>query len=152
MKLYEIDQEIEKCFDDETGEVLDEKRLDALTMERDKKIENVVLYIKDLRADADALKKEEQTLAQRRKTAENKAESLKNWLFMALEGNKFKTPRCAVSYRHSRAVEVPDIMKLAPDFIDYTPKPKKKDIKHMLENGFPVEGAQLVDRLSVIIK
>ena len=107
---------------------------------------------KDLRADADALKKEEQSLAQRRKTVENKAKSLKDWLFMALEGDKFKTPRCAVSYRHSRAVEVPDIRKLAPDYIDYTPKPKKKDIKHMLESGFPVEGAQLVDRLSVIIK
>lgn len=152
MKSYEIDEQIQNCFDDETGEVLDEKRLDELTLERDEKIENVVLYIKDLRAEADALKNEERTLAKRRRSAEHKAESLKNWVFMALEGDKFKTSRCSVSYRHSRAVEVPDIMKLSPDYIDYEPRARKRDIKRALENGWPVDGAQLVDRLSVIIK
>jgi len=152
LKLYEIDKGISDCFDDETGEILDEKRLDELTMERGEKIENVVLYIKDLRAEADALRKEEQTLAKRRRTAEHKAESLKTWVFMALEGDRFKTSRCSVSYRHSRAVEVPDIMKLSPDYVDYEPHAKKRDIKRALENGWPVDGAQLVDRLSVIIK
>lgn len=152
MKLYEINKGISNCFDDETGEILDEKRLDELTMERDEKIENVVLYIKDLRAEADALRKEEQTLARRRRTAENKAESLKTWVFMALEGDKFKTARCSVSYRHSRSVDVPDVTKLPPAFVDYEPRAKKRDIKNALEDGWPVEGAQLVDRLSVIIK
>ena len=152
MRLYEIDQEIEKCFDDETGEVLDEKRLDALTMERDKKIENVVLYIKDLRAEADALKKEEQTLAKRRRTVENKAESLKTWVFMALEGDKFKTSRCSVSYRHSQSIEVPDLRKLDPEFIHYQQSADKTAIKKRIKEGFAVTGAELVDKLNLVIK
>ena len=152
MKLYEIDQGISECFDDETGEVLDEKRLDALTMERDEKIENVVLYIKDLRAEADALKNEEQALAKRRRSAEHKAESLKNWVFMALEGDKFKTPRCAVSYRHSQSIEVPDLRKLDPEFIHYQQSADKTAIKKRIKEGFDVTGAELVDKLNLVIK
>ena len=152
MKLYEIDQGISECFDDETGEVLDEKRLDALTMERDEKIENVVLYIKGLRAEADALKNEEQALAKRRRSAEHKAESLKNWVFMALEGDKFKTPRCAVSYRHSQSIEVPDLRKLDPEFIHYQQSADKTAIKKRIKEGFDVTGAELVDKLNLVIK
>ena len=119
MRLYEIDQAITECFDQETGELLDEEKLDALQMEREKKLEGVACYIKNLRADVEALKAEEKNLAQRRKTIEHKVEGLKNWLFFALDGQKFTTPKCVVSYRHSQAVDVPDLKKLDPEFIHY---------------------------------
>ena len=35
--LYEIDNEILECVDEETGEILDEEKLNALEMEREKK-------------------------------------------------------------------------------------------------------------------
>ena len=38
MKLYEIDNAILDCIDLETGEVIDTERLDALNMERSKRI------------------------------------------------------------------------------------------------------------------
>ena len=52
MNLFEIENEIMNCWDQETGEILDSDRLDQLEMERDTKIENIALYIKNLTADA----------------------------------------------------------------------------------------------------
>ena len=76
MTLYEIDQNIMDCWDPETGEILDEQRLDSLLMDRNDKIEGIALYIKNLRSDAAAIKAEKDALGQRQKSAENKAESL----------------------------------------------------------------------------
>ena len=83
MKLYEIDNAILECIDMETGEVIDTERLDALQMERDAKIENVVLWIKDIKAEAEAIKAEKLALAERQKITENKVESLKKWVAYA---------------------------------------------------------------------
>ena len=108
MKLYEIENAILECIDEETGEVIDTDKLDALLMERDAKVENVALWIKDLKAEAEAIKTEKQKLAERQKVAENKAESLKKWLVYALGGQKFSTAKCAVSFRNTESVEVTD--------------------------------------------
>ena len=47
MTLYEIDNAILECIDLETGEIIDTDKLDALQLERETKIENVALWIKD---------------------------------------------------------------------------------------------------------
>ena len=56
--LYDIDQDILNCVDLETGEILDTEKLDALQMERERKLEGVVLWIKDMKAEATAVKEE----------------------------------------------------------------------------------------------
>ena len=48
MTLYEIDDAILSCIDMETGEIIDEEKLTALTMERDAKISGVENYSKNL--------------------------------------------------------------------------------------------------------
>ena len=58
MKLYEIDEAILGCIDTETGEVIDPERLTALQMERTEKIEGVALWIKDIKAEIEAEKKD----------------------------------------------------------------------------------------------
>ena len=58
MTIYEIDQAIMECVDLETGEIIDTEQLDKLQMERDAKLENVACWIKDLKAEAEALKAE----------------------------------------------------------------------------------------------
>ena len=67
MKLYEIDQAIMDCIDMETGEIVNEELLNDLQMERDAKIENVALWIKELKAEAEALKAEKLAFAERQK-------------------------------------------------------------------------------------
>ena len=156
MTLYEIDNAILDCIDEETGEIVDVKKLDALNMEREKKIEGVACWIKDLNAEAAALKAEKQAIAERQKRAENKAESLKKWLALALGGKKFSTPRAAVSFRKSKSVEITDINELImkdDDLLVYQePKPDKKAIAAAIKSGREVAGAVLVENESVIIK
>ena len=158
MTIYEIDQAIMECVDLETGEIIDTEQLDKLQMEREKKLENVACWIKDLKAEAEALKNEKQALAERQKVAENKAESLKKWLEYALQGEKFKTPKCAISFRKSEAVEVTDeglnnLMKEHDELLTYkTPEPNKTAIKQALKDGLNVAGVQLVQNTSTIIK
>lgn len=159
MKLYEIEDAILECIDMETGEIIDIDRLNELQMEREAKIENVACWIKDLKAEAEAIKAEKMALAERQKAAENKAESLKNWLAYALDGQKFSTARCAVSFRKTEAVEVtPEGLENlmsggCDDLLTYEqPKPNKTAIKQALKDGLNVQGVRLTQNTSTIIK
>ena len=159
MTIYEIDNEIMDCIDMETGEVIDTDKLNELHMERVAKIENVACWIKELKAEAEAIKNEKQALADRQRVAENKAESLKNWLAYALNGEKFKTSKCSISYRNSESVEVTEegleaLMRDHEDLLTYKePEPNKKAIRDAIKNdGLTVAGVQLVQKTSTIIK
>lgn len=159
MKLYEIEDAILECIDMETGEVIDIERLNDLQMKREEKIENVACWIKDLKAEAEAIKAEKMALAERQKAAENKAESLKNWLAYALDGQKFKTARCVVSFRQTESVEVTpegleNLMRGGCDeLLTYEqPKPNKTAIKAALKDGLNVAGVRLTQNTSTIIK
>ena len=153
MTLYEIDQKLLDCIDLETGEILNEERLNELQMERSEKLEKVALWIKELNAEADALKAEKQAFADRQKAAENKAESLKKWLANALAGEKFKTTKVMVSFRKTKSVEVSDIFALDENYVKYSePTADKAAIKKAIEAGEIVKGAQLVEGTSISIK
>ena len=158
MTIYEIDQAIMECVDFETGEIIDTEQLDKLQMERDTKLENVACWIKDLNAEAEAIKTEKQILANRQKVAENKAESLKKYLAYALGGKKFSTAKCAVSFRNTESVEVTEegleaLMKEHDELLTYkAPEPNKTAIKQAIKDGLNVEGVQLVQNISTIIK
>lgn len=153
MKLYEIDEQLMNCFDPETGELTDEAAFEQLQMARDEKIESVALWVKDLASEAEALKAEKQAFADRQKAAENKAESLKNWLKYALNGTPFKTTRAAVSFRRTKSVKVDNVLDLPAEYIRYgEPSADKKAIKQAIEAGQTVSGAELVENTSISIK
>lgn len=153
MTLYEIDAAILDCIDAETGEVVDADKLNDLQMEREEKVEAVALWIKDLTAEAAALKAEKQAFSERQAAAEKKAESLRKWLSDALAGQKFKTTRVAVSFRKTESVDVPDVWALDDSFLKYAdPTPDKQKIKAALKAGEAVTGAALVEGQSMTIK
>lgn len=152
--LYEIDKSIMECLDFETGEILDAERLNALQMERQEKVESVALWIKNLSADANAYKAEKDAFAEREKAALKKIESLKNWLSWALEGQKFSTWRCAVSFRKSEAVEIEDDCNLPQYLLNekVTYTPNKTAIKEAIKAGEEIPGCKLVERMNPTIK
>ena len=153
MTLYEIDQQLMDCIDLETGEIIDAEKLNALQMERNEKIENVALWIKDLKAEIDALKAEKQAFADRQKSAERTLESLNRWLTSALAGEKFKTTKVAVSFRKTKSVQIDNVLDLDENFLRYKdPEPDKKAIKEAIEAGQSVKGAQLVENTSISVK
>ena len=157
MTLYEINEAMEQCIkiDPETGEILgiDEEAMEQLQMQRDQKIENAVLWVKNLTADAAAIKAEEQALAKRRTQAEKTVESLKAWLGEALQGTKFSTAKCAVSWRKSETVEADE--ELLPDEwmnIKVTKAPNKTAIKAALKAGADIPGCRLTEKQNIQIK
>ena len=160
--LYEIDQDILDCVDLETGEILDTEKLDALQMERERKLEGVALWIKDMKAEAAAVKEEADKLTARKKALENKMDGLKTWLLMALDGEKLNTPRCKVYQTHSQRVIVPDELELISwlqkqedpaKFLRFKdPELKRDEIKKALKDGTIIPGAELEETESVVIK
>lgn len=153
MNLYEIDQEIMNCVDMETGEIIDSVRLDELQMDRDTKIENIACWIKNLKADAEALKAEKDALAGRQKAAENKMESLKKYLSGYLAGQKFQTPKVAISFRKVSSVNVTDMSILPKEFLRCAdPTPDKTMIKNAIKAGNNISGAEIVEGQSITIK
>lgn len=163
MTLYEIDAAILACVDQESGEIIDPEALTALQMERERKLENVALWVKDLRAEAEAIGNEIKALTARKKAAENRVESLKTWLGEALAGEVFKTPKVRISYTHNSRLNVIDEQKVV-DFIQthYTdpeqflkfalPEIRKDAIKAEIKAGAEIPGACLEPTESVVIK
>lgn len=155
MTLYEIDQAILECLDEETGEIVDLKRLSELNMEREKKISNVACWIKDLKAEVEALKIEKQNLAKRQQTCENKVESLKRWLAIALNGAKYKDSKCSVGYRKSTSVNFGinfDFNTLPEDLKKVTVEPKKNEIKQAIKDGLQIDGVTLEETNNIIVQ
>lgn len=130
MNLFEINARIEAAFekavDMETGEITDEvayAELDALQMEFGQKTENILLWIKNLNAEAEALKKQKQIFADRQSKAEKTAEF------------------------------VGDVMTLPPECIRVkAPEVNKDALKKALKDGAEINGAVLVTKNNIQIK
>lgn len=155
MNLYEIDNAMLECIDEENGEIIDINRLEALEMERDKKISNIACWVKDLKAEAAAIKEEKQKLDKRQKVAEAKADQLSKYLATYLNGATYKDARCAVSYRKSTAVKLDEniiLERLPLDCIKVETKPSLSAIKDALTKGIEIEGAYLVTNNNIQIK
>lgn len=153
MNLFEIEREIMSCVDMETGEIIDTEKLDQLAMERDTKIENIACWIKNLSAEAAALKEQKQTFADRQKAAENKMESLKKYLATYLNGQKFATDKVAVSFRKTSSVNVTDVSLVPEEYLKYAePTVDKTAVKNAIKAGIEVAGAEIVEGQSISIK
>lgn len=169
MTLYDIDAQIaaldgaaedDMLIDEETGELVSvAQALDALRMEREAKLENVACWVKNLSAEADAIREEEIRLVKRRKTAETKAANLKAWLLAAMtreDGttDKIKTGRVMVSVKRNPPSTVVDDALLPSTYkvAKITYQANKDLIKRELLAGGEVPGAHLEYGRSVIIK
>ena len=165
MTLYEIDHAISEAFeqaiDPETGELINEEawaRLEALQMDREQKLEGIALWVKDLNAEAAAIKAEEDALKRRRQSTEKKADSLRGYLSYALNGaEKFKTSKVAISWRRSETAELldgvdPVSLPLEYQRVKVAVEPDKTKLKEALKAGKTIEGVELVERQNIQIK
>ena len=161
MTMYEIDSQVSSLIDPETGEILDFEAFEQLQMEKEQKLENMALWVKDLEATAAAIANEVKVLNERKKALEKKSESLQKYLSILLDGQKFSTPKCAISFRKSEQVEIDD------DFLEWCksdleagfdylrikePEVDKTAVKAALKNGVVLEKARLVKNSNINIK
>jgi len=163
MTLYEIDNAILECVNQENGEIIDPEKLSALHMEREKKLENVALWVKDLRAEADAIGSEIKSLTARKKAAEGKIERLRAWLAEALEGEHFKTSKVRISYTHNTRLNVIDQQSVVnyiqthykepEEFLRYQlPEIRKDPVKTAISEGAEIPGAYIEPTESIVIQ
>ena len=116
------------------------------------------MWYKDLMAEAKAIKEEKLALADRQKAAENKAASVKKFLDYVLNGEKFKTAKCAVSYRKSEAVSIgEDFVEWAKDNADdllsyKEPTANLTAIKEAIKNGREIKFAEVEAKNNINIK
>ncbi len=159
--LYEINGAILNCVEVEpgttvnmeTGEVIDLEKLSLLKMERSEKIRNIALWVKNLKADAKALKEAKDAFYIRQKAAENKAALLESYLANGLDGEKVKGTEFSIGWRKSKAVTITDEKKLPEAFlIAQPPKIDKTAIGKSLKGGKDVPGAELEERVNIQIK
>lgn len=157
--IFEIDTDIMSTFatlefDEETGEILNSEKLDELQAEREAKIEAVALYVKELSAEAEALKAEEKRLKERRESKERQCEGMKGWLKMVLHGTKFETTKTAVTFRKSVRVVSDDETTAPAEYINVktTQTVDKQKIKKALQDGIAVDGWELQTNQNISIK
>ena len=158
MNLYEIEQEIMSCVDMETGEVIDFEKLDALTLERERKIESLALWVKNLEADAKAYKDEKDSFAQKQKVAENKAKSIKEYLSKYLAGATYRSTKVNISFRTSKSADVYDLDALmgyddCDSYLKFSdPTPDKTAINNAINSGIQIPGCRVIENSNIQIK
>lgn len=154
MNLYQINSEILGCVDAETGEIFDIDKFEELSLERDAKVENVCLWIKNLKAEAEALKAEKDAFAERQKSAEKKMESLKSYISGYLEGTPFESAKVKVSFRKSEYLEIDEGADIPDEYLKIkVPDIDKVELKKALKSGsIQIEGVRIVDKQNIQIK
>ena len=160
--LYQINKDLDYFeFEiSEDGEVLNLDAFEAIEMEKTAKIEGAILKRKNIAAMAEARKQEIASLQKLLKDDQAQIDSLDDWIKDALNGEKFKTDKCAVSYRKSTSVSVKDedsVLKYLrasghADCIKTTETFNKMDVKKLLQQHIQVPGAELLDHINVVIK
>lgn len=163
ISLYELTAQLQNALDrvevdPDTGELVSAFPFDdfeAIGLAFDEKAEGVACYIKGLNAEAAAIKAEQDTLAARRKAAENKAERLREYLancMTAAGKDKLKTARCSLSWRKTSAVGVYDIDALPENCRRIKVEPDKTAIKAALAAGEDIPGATILESRSLQIR
>ena len=153
MTLYEIDGAILDCVDAETGEIFDIDKFEELSLERDAKIENIGLWIKNLKAEVEALKAEKDAFAKRQKSAENKMNSLKTYLESYLEGTAYKSTKVNITFRKSESIYVEDVSNIPDEYLRFKePEVDKVALKDALKNGVHIDGVEIVTKNGIQIK
>lgn len=158
-KLYELDQKINELIansiDPETGEVSDGfiEKLDALNMERNEKIDNIMRLYKNLISDAAGWEAEEKRLSELKKSAKNRAESLKNYLSRYMEAGveKFTSEHGKIGWRKSEKVVVQDVDTLPEEFkkVKVEVKADLISLKNALKEDRKIDGVSLEEHQNI---
>ena len=162
--LYEITKEyldaLNRIEVDENGEITNYEEIGKKEGEFDAKAEAIALYIKNLSANALAIKNEEANLSERRKSIEKKAEYLKEYLsrLMLVAGKPLiETAKCKLSFRKSMSLNITNeewFMEKYPDLLKIETKKSipKKEIAELIKSGHEFVGVELVENQNLQIK
>jgi hypothetical protein len=143
-KLWEIDEMLRDAIaaaddkiDQETGEIPPDWSifLDDVQMTRDAKCLSIAAYIKECKAEAEAIAAEAKALQRRAKTCQNKADRLKEYLARSVRpGEKLSDSRTVIGWRKSTVVVLDNESALPESCFRIVKEVSKTTVKEMLEN------------------
>ena len=152
--MYRQVLDMEPESDDEFGAMM--TALDELQGELTEKADNIVRYMRNLNAEAEALKAEETALYKKRKAVENKAERLKAYLAaqMTLCGLKeLKAGLFKLRFQPTTpAISIIDESALPEKFWIVWREASKQAIKEAIRNGEEVPGIEIQRGEALVIR
>lgn len=167
MTLYEISTEYQNFIEAvESGEIPEEAindTLESIQSLLEEKADNIACLIKNMLAEAEAIKAEETRLAERRKQKENNVERLKTYLANVLTQSgysKLETARNKMTFRKSEVVAIEN----EADFIEWAlsenrelltfkaPTISKTAIKKALADGAEIKGVHIESKSNLQLK
>lgn len=160
-KLYELTENynnlLELLEDETIPQEIIEKSLSTVSEEIDVKAENIAKVIKSIEVDTKGLKEEEQRLAARRNSLENRLSNLKDYLYQsmkALDKQKIKGSLFTLGIqKNPPSVNISNIDSIPKDyFVAQEPLLDKKAILADLKTGKLVEGAEIKQTESLRIR
>ncbi|MDP8772006.1 siphovirus Gp157 family protein [Serratia marcescens] len=158
-KLYDIANDYAKLMDSGLEPDMIADTIEGIDGELVDKVEQLLAICKNEQLYAEALRNESKSLLERALVVENKISSIKEYIARSLETAGKKSIRAGlhqVTVRvPSRQVVITDASILPIEFVEYETvvKPDKLAIKHQLDAGIAVPGAQIkLGKPSLIIK
>ena len=156
--LYEMTSAAKKLYELLEAEEVDEgtvkDTLDAIGTEE--KLISYVHVIKEMQSDIEKFKAEEDRLHDRRKTIENGIDRMKSAIkeYMQATGTeKTEAGTFKLRINHSKSVNVWDASRIPEEFREPQPdKILKTDIKKAIASGKEVDGAEITENTSVVIR
>lgn len=150
-KLYELAESLNTLIDFiESDENATEQQyaeaLNQLGMAFEEKAENLVKYIRNIESDAEAYRVEERRLYERRRSLENKAASIKNYLYSTMKSLHLdKTEAGLFKLRiqaNNPSVEILDEAAIPDEYKTYEVIIDKKTLLQDIKSGKMVSGAE----------
>ncbi len=138
--------------------------LESIEGEFDMKAENIAVFIKEIKAEADLLKAEEQSLRKRRQTKERQIDSLKTYLLTQMQEigkSKIDTQKALISIRNNApSLVIDDELSFInwaemhnDSLLKYSmPEIRKADVKKAVKAGIDIPYVHTEVNTSVIIK
>lgn len=161
MKLYELSFALETALmtaeryaAEHEGELTDSlySELEMLEGQKADKVLDICRAIKNLSAEAEAIGNEIKNLTSRKRTAERKAEWLKQYLATWAPNEKYQDSTAALSWRKSEKAIVDHSSEIPEEYTVVEIKPYLPAIKEAIKAGKRVPGAHVETCLNPQIK
>lgn len=167
MKLYEISEQYKEFLSlYEYSDIPEDAKIDtfdSIECEFKEKVDNIACFIKNLRAEAEAIKNEIKTLEARMKSKIHKSENLTRFLkfeMSYLNKDRIETPRNKITIKKN-----PESVWVSDEFVDWAssnsqekflkfkkPEPNKTAIKEAINSGEIFSFAHLIQTERLEIK
>lgn len=160
MKLYELNKAIADLLEQanpETGEI-DETAFTALSIAKEEKQKNIILFVNHLSSDSEAIEKEIERLEDMKRKTENAKKWLTEYLKRSMEQDSvseldFTTFKAKIK-KNPPKLALEDPAKIPDKFWKLVSKQEldKEAVKEAIKQGEEIKGAKIVQTTRLEIK